>query len=74
MSEEMNDRLDRKENKKSFVGNGIIYGFIAGMLFFAVTRETRWLGIGISLGILIAAVMEMQENRKQKEQQKENQQ
>ena len=61
MTEQLNDQNESTKDKKgkSLVGNWMTYGFIAGLLIFAVTEKIVWVGIGMCLGILLAAVKEL---------------
>lgn len=44
---------------------GIVYGFISGAaLGFALDNFALWVGIGLSLGIVVGAIMDMNQNRK----------
>jgi len=55
---------ENKTKKKSHVGMGIVYGFIIGAaLGFAVDNFALWAGIGMSLGIVIGAVLDMNQNK-----------
>jgi len=59
----MTDEKNRK--KKSNVGMGIVFGFIFGAaLGFALDNFALWAGIGMSLGIVIGAIMDMYQKKK----------
>jgi F0F1-type ATP synthase assembly protein I len=56
---------ENKTKKKSNVGMGIVFGFILGAaLGFALDNFALWAGIGMSLGIVIGAIMDMNQNKK----------
>jgi F0F1-type ATP synthase assembly protein I len=56
---------ENKTKKKSNVGMGIVFGFIIGAaLGFALDNFALWAGIGMSLGIVIGAIMDMNQNKK----------
>ena len=56
---------ENKTKKKSNVGMGIVFGFIIGAaLGFALDNFALWAGIGLSLGIVIGAIMDMNQNKK----------
>ena len=56
---------ENKTKKKSNVGMGIVFGFIFGAaLGFALDNFALWAGIGLSLGIVIGAIMDMNQNKK----------
>ena len=62
----MTDEKNRK--KKSNVGMGIVFGFIFGAaLGFELDNFALWAGIGMSLGIVIGAIMDMYQKKKQPE-------
>jgi hypothetical protein len=57
-----------KSNKKSNVGMGIVFGFIFGAAIgFALDNFVLWAGIGMSLGIVVGAIMDMNQNKKPSE-------
>jgi F0F1-type ATP synthase assembly protein I len=56
---------ENKTKKKSNVGMGIVFGFIIGAaLGFALDNFALWAGIGLSIGIVIGAIMDMNQNKK----------
>jgi len=59
---------EKNTKKKSNVGMGIVFGFIFGAAIgFALDNFALWAGIGMSLGIVIGAIMDMNQNKKQSE-------
>ena len=59
---------DKNTKKKSNVGMGIVFGFIFGAaLGFALDNFALWAGVGMSLGIIIGAIMDMNQNKKPSE-------
>lgn len=59
---------ENRTKKKSIVGMGIVFGFIIGAAIgFALDNFVLWVGIGMSLGIVISAVMDMNKKKKQSE-------
>lgn len=59
---------ENKSKKKSNVGMGIVFGFIFGAaLGFALDNFVLWAGVGMSLGIVIGAIMDMNQNKKPSE-------
>ena len=56
---------ENKTKKKSNVGMGIVFGFIFGAAIgFALDDFALWSGIGLSLGIITGAIMDMKQNKK----------
>ena len=59
---------EKNTKKKSNVGMGIVFGFIIGAAIgFALDNFALWAGIGMSLGIVIGAIMDMNQKKKQSE-------
>jgi F0F1-type ATP synthase assembly protein I len=57
-----------KKKGKSNVGMGIVFGFILGAaLGFALDNFALWTGIGLSLGIVIGAILDMNQNKEKRE-------
>ncbi len=57
---------ENKTKKKSHVGMGIVYGFIIGAaLGFALDNFALWAGIGMSLGIVVGAILDMNQDKKE---------
>lgn len=62
---------ENNSKKKSNVGMGIVVGFIIGAAIgFALDNFVLWAGIGMSLGIVVGAIMDMNQNKKKPEENK----
>lgn len=56
--------------KKSHVGMGIVFGFIFGAAIgFGLDNFVLWVGIGMSLGIVVGAIPDMNQTKKKSEDQ-----
>jgi F0F1-type ATP synthase assembly protein I len=59
---------ENNSKKKSNVGMGIVFGFIIGAAIgFALDNFALWAGIGMSLGIVVGAILDKNQNKKKSE-------
>jgi hypothetical protein len=61
--------IDKNKKKgKSNIGMGIVFGFIFGAaLGFALDNFVLWTGIGLSLGVVIGAILDLYQNKEKRE-------